>query len=158
MMEFDIWQDMAFGALASMGFAAISAPPLKSLKCCGLIAGVGHGCRFKLMGMGLPIVQSSFIAAFVIGFLAVIFSRRAKCPAECLSFPSLLPMIPGMYAYRMVQGLIGCLGETPGHEFAYYYEMFSYNLIISFSVIFMMVLGITIPVFTWKRLSFTATK
>lgn len=28
------------------------------------------------------------------------------CPAEVFSFPSLLPMIPGMYAYKTILALI----------------------------------------------------
>ncbi|MCM1316958.1 MAG: threonine/serine exporter family protein [Bacteroides sp.] len=154
-MELTVWEDIFFGAVASMGFAAISNPPKKSLKCCGLIAGIGHGCRFLLMEHGWGIVAGSFVASFVIGILAVLLSRRAKCPAECLSFPALLPMIPGMYAYKMVQGLVGCMGAVDYRE---YFDMFSYNLIITFSVILMMVIGITIPVFLMKKISFTATK
>ena len=157
-MDISLWEDMLYGGVASMGFAAISNPPLKSLKCCGLIAGIGHGCRYGLMRGGWSVVTGSFVAAFVIGILAVLFSRRARCPAESLSFPSLLPMIPGMYAYRMVQGLIGCLNNGPGEAFVSNFDVFCYNLIITFSVILLMVIGITAPVFMMKRISFTATK
>ena len=146
-MELSIWEDIIFGAVASMGFAAISNPPEKSLKCCGMIAGMGHGCRFLLMDRGCGIVAGSFVASLVIGVLAVLLSRRVRCPAECLSFPALLPMIPGMYAYKMVQGLVGCMASD---GFSESFNMFNYNLIITFSVILMMVIGITIPVFLMK--------
>lgn len=43
-------------------------------------------------------------------------------------------------------------------DYREYFDMFSYNLIITFSVILMMVIGITIPVFLMKKISFTATK
>ena len=29
-------------------------------------------------------------------------AKRVYCPAEVFAFPSLLPMIPGMYAYKTV--------------------------------------------------------
>lgn len=154
-MVLDIWSDMLFGALASVGFATISNLPVKSLKCCGLIAGLGHGSRFWLMHHGAGIVPASFAAAFVIGILAVLLARRVKCPPEGLSFPALLPMIPGMYAYRMVRGLIGCM-DSSGFNAAF--DVFSYNLIITLSVILVMVIGITIPVFMLRKISFIATK
>lgn len=159
-MELSLTEDMIYGAVASVGFASISNPPMRSLKYCGIIAGLGHGVRFLLMkNVGLSIVGSCFMAALLVGFLAVLCSGRVKCPAECLSFPALLPMIPGMYAYHMVQGLIGLM-ESGGKKdvFDYYFFTFEYNLIITLSVIFLMVVGISMPIFFLKKLSFEATK
>lgn len=158
-MELTLIEDVIYGAVASIGFAVISKPPVKSLKYCGAIAGLGHGARFLLMRqVGLGIVSGCFFAALLVGCLAVLSSRKAKCPAECLSFPALLPMIPGMYAYHMVQGLIRLL--TAGEEtvFYQYFFTFGYNLIITLSVIFMMVVGISLPIFFLKKISFEATK
>lgn len=158
-MELSLMEDLIYGAIASIGFATISNPPIKSLKYCGIIAGLGHVVRFLLMrNVGLNIICGDFIAALFIGFLAVIISGKAKCPAESLSFPALLPMIPGMYAYHMVQGLIGLMGVDGKEDFDHFFFLFGYNLIITLSVIFLMVVGISLPIFFLKKLSFEATK
>jgi len=71
-----------------------------------MIAAVGHAIRYILtlpyFG-GMHIVAASALASFAIGLLAVLFASRIKCPAEVCFFPALLPMIPGMYAYRTVK-------------------------------------------------------
>ena len=101
MFFLEIFQDAFFAALAGIGFASISNPPKQAYKYCAFIAGMGHATRFILMNSSLHwgIINASFIAALVIGCLAVLLSSYAKCPPETFSFPSLLPMIPGIYAY-----------------------------------------------------------
>ena len=96
-----ILQDAFFAAVAAIGFASISNPPRSAFKYCALIAAVGHATRFCLMNLaGWQIIPASIIAALLIGALAVYLSHYAKCPPETFSFPSLLPMIPGMPTAR----------------------------------------------------------
>ena len=93
-------------------FASISNPPNNAYKYCFVISAVGHAIRFVLMNNSyyhFGLIIASFVAALSIGFLTVLMARRAKCPPETFSFPSLLPMIPGMYAYRTIEGLVMCL-------------------------------------------------
>ena len=107
-----ILQDAFFGGLAGIGFASISNPPNNAYKYCFVISAVGHAIRFVLMNNSyyhFGLIIASFVAALSIGFLTVLMARRAKCPPETFSFPSLLPMIPGMYAYRTIEGLVMCL-------------------------------------------------
>ena len=104
-----ILQDAFFGGLAGIGFASISNPPNNAYKYCFVISAVGHAIRFVLMNNSyyhFGLIIASFVAALSIGFLTVLMARRAKCPPETFSFPSLLPMIPGMYAYRTIEGLV----------------------------------------------------
>ena len=158
-MELTLIEDVFYGAIASVGFAAISNPPVKSLKYCGAIAGLGHGTRYVLMKhAALDILGGCFAAALLVGCLAVLLSGKAKCPAESLSFPALLPMIPGMYAYHMVQGLIGLMEAGSRQEFYNSFFLFGHNITITLSVIFLMVVGISLPIFFLKKISFEATK
>lgn len=108
----DFIEDALFAAIAAIGFSAISNPPRNAYVYCALIAAVGHSTRFFLMhhaAASMSIVPASVIAALVVGTLAVLLSPRAKTPAETFLFPSLLPMIPGIYAYRSFGGLALCL-------------------------------------------------
>ena len=97
----NIIQDIIFSAIAAIGFASISNTPPSAMRYCALLAAIGHCIRFLLMGeLNVHIIVASTLAAIIIGSLAIIFAPRAKCPPETFSFPALLPMIPGMYAYR----------------------------------------------------------
>lgn len=161
MTAIEVIQDGFFAAIAAIGFAAISRPPVRAFGYCAFIAAVGHAIRFVLMhlqGVEIGILLASTIASFVIGCLAVLFSPWAKLPAETFLFPSLLPMIPGVYAYRCFGGLVMCLLHTSQPEFQHYFYLFSSNGLTCLFTLLGMVLGASLPIFIFKQTTFTATR
>lgn len=156
-----ILQDAAFAAVAAIGFAAISNPPKRAYLYCAILAAVGHSTRFLLMNdasFGMHIVLASTIAAFVIGVLAVLLTPLSKMPAETCLFPSLLPMIPGIYAYKAFGGLVMCLWGKQEAAFDYYFYQFASNGLTTLFILLGMVIGAVIPIFLLKRISFQATR
>ena len=98
------------------------------------------------------------LASLVIGVLTVFLAPRAKCPAETFSFPALLPMIPGMYAYRTIEALLLCLTNQEEQAFNHYFYLLSYNGLTCTFIILGMVVGATLPIFLFKNTSFKATR
>lgn len=157
----NIMEDGLFAAIAAIGFSSISNTPRRAYLACALIAAAGHAVRYVLTlpeSGGMHIIPASTAAAFTIGILAVLFASRIKCPAEVCFFPALLPMIPGMYAYRTIEALISCLYHTQENAFGHYFYLLVYNGLTCSFIILGMVVGATIPVFIFKKLSFTATR
>lgn len=157
---FQIFQDVLFAAIAAIGFTAISRPPKRAYIWCALIAAAGHSLRFILMSVPpqLHIIPASLIAAFVIGILAVLAATNAKFPAETCLFPSLLPMIPGIYAYKTFGGLALSLLSGQEQTFDHYFSIFSYNGMMCCGILLGLVVGATIPIFIFKKISFQATR
>lgn len=154
-------QDGFFAAIAAIGFAAISNPPKRAYLYCALIAAVGHSARFLMMHeslLGLHIVIASTLAALLVGVLAVLLSPVAHTPAETCLFPSLLPMIPGIYAYKTFGGLVMCLYHGHEEEFDHYFYLFVSNGLTCLFILLGMVIGATIPIFMLKNISFQATR
>lgn len=157
----NILENGLFSAIAAIGFSSISNTPRRAYLTCALIAAAGHSIRYVLTLPeleGMHIIPASTVAAFAIGVLAVLFASRIKCPAEVCFFPALLPMIPGMYAYRTIEALLSCLYHTQEEAFGHYFYLLTYNGLTSAFIILGMVVGATIPVFLFKKLSFTATR
>lgn len=152
--------DALFAALAAIGFAAISRPPVRAYLFCAIIAAAGHSLRYVLLNMNSPlhISAASLIASFLVGILAVLFASYAKFPAETCLFPALLPMIPGIYAYKCFGGLALCLLSKSQESFDHYFYLFCFNGITTCTILLCMVVGATIPIFMFKRISFTATR
>ena len=161
-MLLSILQDAFFAALAAVGFAAISRPPRRAYLYCALIAAIGHSARFSLMspaiGIELSIIPATFLAAMLVGVLAVFLSPLAHTPAETCLFPSLLPMIPGMYAYKAFGGLALCLMSGSREVFDNNFYLFASNSMTCICILIGMVVGATIPIFIFKNISFTATR
>lgn len=157
----NILQDGFFAAIAAMGFASISNPPRRAYPYCAVIAAAGHMTRYMLTHNcwgETHLILASTVAAAIIGLLAVALAPRAKFPAETSLFPALLPMIPGMYAYRTIEALLLCLAHTEEALFQHYFYLFAYNGLTCTFIILGMVTGGMIPIFLFKNTSFQATR
>lgn len=157
----NIFEDGLFAAIAAIGFSSISNTPRRAYLWCGIIAAVGHAARYVLTSpqiCGMHIIAGSTLAALIVGFLSVIFAGRIKCPAEVCFFPALLPMIPGMYAYRTIEALAACLIHTQEAVFTHYLYLLAFNGFTCAFIITGMVIGANIPVFLLKKISFQATR
>ncbi len=157
----EFFQDALFAAIAAIGFAAISNPPRKAYLYCALIAAIGHSARFLFMHesvFSLHIVIATFFASLIVGLLAVFLSPVARMPAETCLFPSLLPMVPGIYAYRAFGALVLCLYQVQEGGFNHYFFLFASNGLVCLFILLGMVIGATTPIFLLKNISFQATR
>lgn len=161
-MWYQIFQDAFFAAIAAIGFAAISRPPRSAYLYCAVIAAIGHSVRFWLMnvdfGCSMHIVPSTLVASFIVGIFAVFLSPLAKTPAETCLFPALLPMIPGIYAYKTFGGIVMCVINQSQDAFTYYFYQFAYNGFTCGCLLICMAIGSTLPIFIFERISFQATR
>lgn len=156
----NILLDALLAAIAAIGFAAISRPPMRAYPYCALIAAIGHSLRFWLMGgaPGLHIIAATLIASLAIGVLAVFLSSSARTPAETCLFPALLPMIPGIYAYKTFGGAAMMVLCQSREAFDYYFYQFAFNGATCLAILACMVIGATMPIFFFEKISFQATR
>ena len=160
MIAADILFDGLFAAIAAIGFGAISDPPMRAFPRIALLAAIGHSMRFSLMNYaGLDIATSSLMASFTIGMGSLVLGRAVRCPMTCLYIPALLPMVPGIYAYKTVFSLIMFLQSLDcPDEGMHYMQQFFTNATISLSVIAMLAVGATLPIFIFNRRAFSMTR
>lgn len=156
-----LFQDALLAAIAAIGFAAVSNPPRCAYIYCGLIAAVGHSARFLMMEwpfFGFHIVIATTMAAFIIGLLAVFISHVSRIPSEICLFPAMLPMIPGVYAYKTFCAVVMCLYSRTEQDFSYYFYLFSGSGLTCLSIFMGMVAGATFPILIFKNISFKSTR
>lgn len=147
-------KDGIFAAIAAIGFSSISNTDRKLFLPLAVIAAFGHMTRLAFLNyMHCILPLSSFFAALLIGILSIPASRIFKAPAECMAYPALLPMIPGMYAYRTIQALIQCMSSHSEPTFVHYLYLLEYNWIICMVTIVAMVFGVTLPIFLLRKRS-----
>ena len=107
---------------------------------------------------GLSVLFDGFLAAFTIGMGSMWFAKLIHCPAEVFSFPSLLPMIPGMYAYKTILALIRFMkNDDPLVLQQLIVEIFRNGLTALF-VLFALVIGVSLPLFIFYKQSFMMTR
>jgi uncharacterized membrane protein YjjB (DUF3815 family) len=160
MIVTDILADGLLAGVAGVGFGAISFPPRRAFPYIAVLAAVGHATRFSLMSyFGFDISIASFCAALSIGMLALLFGRLSYCPMTVLYIPALLPMIPGMYAYRTVFALIMFMQNLNESGVAEkYMQMFLSNSIVTFSTVFLLAVGAAVPNFVFPKRAYSMTR
>ena len=85
--------------------------------------------------------------------------KAIRCPMTALYIPALLPMVPGIYAYKTVFSLIMFLQSLndPGQGMQYM-QLFFLNATVSLSVIALLAAGATLPIFVFNRRAFSLTR
>ncbi len=164
-MDTELWtavlQDGAFAAVAAVGFGMISNPPKRAIYMIALLGAVGHACRYGLLhGVGLNLSVATFLASMTIGLLSVFLAKLIRCPAEIMAFPALLPMIPGMYAYKTVLALMKFMlnSNVPHSELNDYIIDIFRNGLTTIFVMCTLVIGMAVPLLIFKKVTFTRTK
>jgi len=160
MMIIDIILDGLLAAVAGIGFGAISNPPKRAFLYIAILAAIGHAIRFTLMkGLDVDIATASFCASVTIGALSLWFGRLSKCPMTVLYIPALLPMVPGMYAYKTIFALIKFMDNLKDTELSgQYMQTMISNAVVTFSTVFLLALGASIFIFIFPKKVYSMTR
>lgn len=152
--------DGFFAAIAAIGFSIISNPPLRTLPYCALLAAVGHATRFLLISSaGMDIASASFSGAFLIGWLSLPFASIVKSPTTTLYIPALLPMVPGMFAYKTILAMHQFMTHLNDNDAAsFYMNDFLKNGVTAFTILFGLAVGASLPTLILRRYSFSMTR
>ena len=106
-LEKGIW----FG-FAALGFAILFNVPQRTLFIIWLIGATGGLTKLLLMYFEIDIVIATFVGASLVGILSVYAAHNKHAPPLVFSIPSVIPMVPGAFAYRMMLGLIKLSGTA----------------------------------------------
>ncbi|MCP4970971.1 MAG: threonine/serine exporter family protein [Arcobacter sp.] len=104
-----------FAAIPAIGFAMVFNVPKNTLAYCGLGGALTYTTRYVLMDFGMAIELSTFIASTFIGVVALYWSRKYLVPRPVYTIASIIPLLPGTYAFTAMINLItmNAHGVTP---------------------------------------------
>ncbi|CZE47557.1 threonine/serine exporter family protein [Campylobacter geochelonis] len=157
MIEFLI--DVIFAAIAGLGFSYAICPPKHVLAYCSLLGGLGYATRLMLLKTGFfSLAGATLIASIGIGVCAVYFGKKLKTPIEVVAFPSLLPMIPGLYAYKSILAIFLFMKSPNENDKVHHIVQFFNNSFITISVAAALTVGISIVLLFFYEASFSMTR
>jgi uncharacterized membrane protein YjjB (DUF3815 family) len=105
-LEKSIW----FGC-AGVGFAVLFNVPVRTLFPIFIMAALGGLTKVTLVQLHVNVIIGSLAGSTLIGFLSIPFAHNKHAPPPVLAIPSVIPMVPGIFAYRMMLGLIKLAGD-----------------------------------------------
>lgn len=96
MIALDLLEDMALAAVPAIGFGMLFNVPTAVLANCAALGALGHGLRFLLVRVGVPIEVATWIAATLISFIGVWRAQRLRAHPKVFTVAAVIPMIPGV--------------------------------------------------------------
>ncbi len=99
-------RDAFWSAIPAVGFAMVFNVPPRLLPYCAFGGAFAHSLRTTLMLQGLSIEWATLIASTTIGFICVWWARRLRVPRPVFSVASIIPMIPGTYAFKTMIAIV----------------------------------------------------
>ena len=106
MILIDIITKSLWAGIAAIGFAILFNVPRRTIFAIWGMGAIGGLIKFTSMHFELGIVFGSFLGATVIGIISIQMAHLRKSPPLVFSIPSVIPMVPGFFAYKMMLGLI----------------------------------------------------
>ncbi len=101
-----------WGGWAAVGFAVLFNVPARALISVYLLGLLGVFTKFLLLGMGLNVVLPSFIGASLVGILSIRAAHAKHAPPLIFAIPAVIPLVPGIFAYKTMLGIIALTGNV----------------------------------------------
>ena len=146
LLERCIW-----AAGAALGFATLFTVPIRAFWAVALLAVVGYALRGMGMMYGLNLVLATLIASCTMGILAIQIAHWVHTPTTVFMAPAVIPMVPGVFAYRTMMGLleISSTGSAPVELLS---STANSGLIAAFTLLSLAV-GVSLPSLLFKNKS-----
>jgi uncharacterized membrane protein YjjB (DUF3815 family) len=101
-----------WAGFAALGFAILFNVPQRTLFVIWAMGTMGGLAKFFLLNLDVSIVLASLVGAILIGVLSVYAAHNKQAPPLVFSIPSVIPMVPGAFAYRMILGCMELAGKS----------------------------------------------
>jgi len=146
----DYLLDFVFSAIPAVVFAIIFSTPVKYLPYVALGGSVAHIVRTVCINdLNIGIVGASFIASITISLMFIYLSPKLKAPRPVFTVASIVPIIPGKYAYLTLLSIIKMQDVT--EKKAPLIESFFENGIVTTLVLLAIGMGIAMPALLFYR-------
>lgn len=139
-----------FASVASVGFAMVFNVPKHTLVYCAIGGAITFIARSLFLHLGIGIEISTFLASTFIGIVALYWSRKYLIPRPVYTVASIIPMIPGTYAFTAMISLVDMNTHGVTEQLI---GLFVFNGLKAVSILGAISFGLALPSLYFMRLN-----
>ena len=153
-MEWLIYAEKGFWfGIAAIGFAILFNVPKRTLFPIWVLGAVGGLVKIWLVHLGHGPVLGTFVGASIIGLLSHLASWWKISPPIVFSIPASIPMVPGIFTYKMMTGVIKLTGNPDPVEYSKILSDTVHNGMLALFMLLSLAVGAALPLLIVRKKS-----
>ncbi|PVZ68943.1 threonine/serine exporter family protein [Pelagibaculum spongiae] len=150
-MDMILIEKIFWATAAALGFATLFTVPRRTLWAVAVLAALGYGIRGLALEAELSLVLATLLASCSMGVVAIQFAHWVHTPTTVFMAPAVIPMVPGIYAYRFMMGLLDI--STQQNVNPQIVAETASNGLVTVFVVLCLAVGVSLPSLLFKNKS-----
>lgn len=137
---------------AALGFGLLFNAPKRSLHFIWMGGFLVGFIKFGLVltPIGAGVVTASFLASVGVGLASIPVAHRSHVPPVIFSIPSVIPLVPGAFAYKAMLGLMKLTGNVEA-DYAKILGETVHNGALTLFIVLAISIGVAVPMHVFRK-------